>query len=122
MAEPTRVGDLLASFPGMAERLAHARLLRAWPEIAGPAADRTAALGVEGGVLQVAVHSSAWLHRLTLDERRLVERCRAIADVRAIRFRLASVARPPTSAASSAEPPAAGSAAGAGYDDGEGLS
>jgi predicted nucleic acid-binding Zn ribbon protein len=76
----------------MAERLAEARLLRAWPEIAGVAAARSRAQGVDRGVLQVAVDSSGWLHRLHLDEGRLLTRIRAIAPacgVRAIRFHLA---------------------------------
>jgi hypothetical protein len=104
MAEPVRVGELLAGFPGVAERLAEARLLAAWPEIAGPAAARSRAEGLEDGVLQVAVESSGWLHRLTLEEPGLVTRCRAIAPavtVRAIRFRLAPLA-PANEAASAA--------------------
>ncbi len=92
MTEPVRVGEVLATLPGMAERLAEARLVAAWPEIAGPAAARSRAEGVDGGVLQVAVDSSGWLHRLRLEEARLLARCRAAApasNVRAIRFRLA---------------------------------
>ncbi len=41
MTEPVRVGEVLATLPGMAERLAEARLVAAWPEIAGPAAARS---------------------------------------------------------------------------------
>lgn len=89
MAEPVRVGELLAALPGMAERLAEARLVRAWPAIAGPAAARSRAEGVESGCLQVTVDTSGWLHRLTLEEPALLERCRAIAPIRGIRFRLA---------------------------------
>ena len=79
MAEPVRVGDLLA----------------AWPQVAGPAAARTRAEEIEDGVLRVAVESSGWLHRLTLEEGALLARCRAVvpgATLRAIRFRLASLA------------------------------
>ena len=97
MAEPVRVGELLGGFPGVAERLAEARLLAAWPVIAGPAAARSQAEGVEDGVLRVAVESSGWLHRLTLEESALVARCRTVAPavpVRAIRFRLASLPAP----------------------------
>jgi predicted nucleic acid-binding Zn ribbon protein len=90
MAEPVRVGTLLALVPGIAERLAEHRLLAAWPGIAGAAAARTRAERVEGGLLHVAVHGSAWLHRLGLEERHLLGRCREIAPVRGIRFRLAS--------------------------------
>lgn len=93
MAEPVRVGELLAALPGMAERLAEARLVRTWPEIAGPAAARSRAEGVEAGCLQVAVDGSGWLHRLTLEEPALLERCRAIAPIRGIRFRLAPIDR-----------------------------
>ncbi|MBI3458207.1 MAG: DUF721 domain-containing protein [Candidatus Rokubacteria bacterium] len=92
MTDPVRVGEVLAALPGMAERLAEARLIAAWPEIAGPAATRSRAERVDGGVLHVAVESSGWLHRLTLDEASLLARCRAVAptsDVRAIRFHLA---------------------------------
>ena len=92
MSEPVRVGEVLATLPGVAERLAEARLVAAWPEIAGPAGGRSRAEGVDGGILQVAVDSSGWLHRLRLDEARLLVRCRAIAptsNVRAIRFHLA---------------------------------
>ena len=92
MTEPVRVGEVLATLPGMAERLAEARLVAAWPEIAGPAAARSRAEGVDGGVLQVAVDSSGWLHRLSVEESQLLARCRAAvpaSNVRAIRFRLA---------------------------------
>src|SRR5712692_10575965 len=92
MSEPIRVGEVLATLPGMAERLAEACLLAAWPEIAGSAAPRSRAEGVEGGVLQVAVDSSGWLHRLHLDEARLLASVSALAPacgVRAIRFHLA---------------------------------
>lgn len=96
MAEPVRVADLLAAVPGVADRLAEARLLAAWPQVAGPAAARTQAEEIEDGVLRVAVESSGWLHRLTLEQGSLLARCRAVAPgvtLRAIRFRLASVAR-----------------------------
>lgn len=89
MAEPTRIADLLGSLPGMAERLAEVRLLRAWPGIAGAAAPRSRAERIEAGVLHVAVESSGWLHRLGLEEAALLGRCRAIAEIRAIRFHLA---------------------------------
>jgi len=103
MGEPVRVGDLLAALPGVAERLAEARLLAAWPELAGPGGARSRAESVEDGVLHVAVASSGWLHRLTLDEPALLIRCRAVApavSVRAIRFRLASLAGPRPAAGS----------------------
>jgi hypothetical protein len=88
MGEPTRVGEILAAVPGMAERLREARLIAAWPALAGAAGPRSRAERVERGVLHVAVASSAWLHRLTLEEPRLRERCRAVADIHAIRFHL----------------------------------
>lgn len=93
MTEPVRVGEVLAAIPGVAERLAEARLVAAWPDVAGPAASRSRAEAVEAGVLQVAVDSPGWLHRLRLDEPRLLACCRALApavSLRAIRFRLAS--------------------------------
>jgi hypothetical protein len=93
MAEPVRVGALLAALPAMAERLAEARLLAAWPSIAGPAGARTRAEAIEQGWLQVAVDGSGWLHRLTLEEARLTARCREIASIRGIRFRLAPAGR-----------------------------
>lgn len=92
MAEPVRVGEILGTLPGMAERLAVVRLLAAWPEIAGPAAPRSRAERLESGTLVVGVDSSGWLYRLTLEASTLLERCRAVAptvDVRAIRFHLA---------------------------------
>jgi predicted nucleic acid-binding Zn ribbon protein len=89
VAEPVRVGALLATFPGMTERLAEERLVRAWPDLAGPAARRSRAERVEQGVLHVAVESSGWLHRLTLEEASVLARCRAIAAIRGIRFHLA---------------------------------
>jgi len=95
MAEPVRVGDLLAALPGVADRLAEARLLAAWPQVAGPAAARTRAEEIEDAVLHVAVESSGWLHRLTLEEGALLARCRVVVPgvtLRAIRFRLASLA------------------------------
>lgn len=107
MAEPVRVGTLLGSLPGLNERLAEARLVETWPLIAGAAGARSRAEGIEQGVLQVAVDSSGWLHRLTLEESRLVTRCREIAAIRAIRFRLApspdSVARATRSPSPGAE-------------------
>jgi hypothetical protein len=112
MAEPVRVRDLLEALPGVAERLAEARLLAAWPEIAGPAAARSRAEAVEEGVLRVAVDSSGWLHHLTLDEPALLARCRAAVPttaLRAIRFRLASLA-PPGAPAPSGSDSSAGSA------------
>jgi predicted nucleic acid-binding Zn ribbon protein len=84
------VGALLATLPGLADRLAEARLVEAWPAIAGAAAARSRAEGVEQGVLLIAVDSSGWLHRLSLEEPALLARCREIAAIRGIRFRLAS--------------------------------
>ena len=95
MGEPVRVRDVLSALPGLAERLAEARLLRTWPEVAGPAAARSRAEAVEDGCLRVAVDSSGWLHRLTLEEPALLDRCRAIAPIRAIRFHLAPIDRHP---------------------------
>jgi hypothetical protein len=89
MAEPVRIGTLLVTLPGLSDRLTEARLVEAWPEIAGPASRRSRAEGVDQGILHVAVESSGWLHRLTLEEARLLTRCREIAAIRAIRFRLA---------------------------------
>jgi hypothetical protein len=89
VAEPVRVGELLGSLPGLSDRMAEARLVETWPVIAGPAGARSRAESVDQGVLQVAVDSSGWLHRLTLEEPRLITRCREIAAIRAIRFRLA---------------------------------
>jgi predicted nucleic acid-binding Zn ribbon protein len=94
MAEPVRVGELLGGFPGIGERLAAARLLAAWPEVAGPAAPRSRAERLENGTLEVSVDSSGWLHRLTLEAGTLLERCRRLvpaAEIRAIRFHLAPV-------------------------------
>lgn len=108
MAEPVRVGELLATLPGLPDRLvearAEARLIETWPDIAGPAAARSRAEEIDQGVLQVAVDSSGWLHRLTLEEPRLIARCREIAAIRAIRFRLAP---PPDPAARAARSPSA---------------
>lgn len=89
MAEPVRVGTLLSAVPGLAERLAAVRLLAAWPDIAGPAAHRSRAERIESGCLHVAVDSSNWLHRLTVEEPDLLARCRAVAEIRTIRFHLA---------------------------------
>jgi predicted nucleic acid-binding Zn ribbon protein len=89
MAEPVRVGELLKSLPGLNDRLAEARLVATWPTIAGDAAARSRAEGIEQGVLQVAVDSSGWLHRLTLEEPQLILRCREVAAIRGIRFRMA---------------------------------
>ncbi len=90
MGEPVRVGEVLRVMPGLADRLGAVRLLAAWPGIAGAAAPRTRAERVEGGCLYVAVESSGWLHRLTVEEPRLLARCRhVLPDVRAIRLYLA---------------------------------
>lgn len=102
MADPTRVRELVLALPGMAEHRARARLLASWPEIAGAAAARTRAERVEAGVLHVTVDGSGWLHRLTLEEAALLTRCRAIADVRAIRFHVASGPGPADPAAGAA--------------------
>lgn len=89
MGEPIRLGQLLGAVPGLEARLREARLLEAWPAIAGPAAHRSRALRVEDGYLHVAVDGSGWLHRLTLEEANLLERCRAIAPIRGLRLQLA---------------------------------
>jgi predicted nucleic acid-binding Zn ribbon protein len=94
MAEPIRVGKLLTSLPGLADRLAEARLVSTWPALAGAAGARSRAEGVDEGVLQIAVDSSGWLHRLTLEEPLLIARCREIAAIRGIRFRLAPLPGP----------------------------
>jgi predicted nucleic acid-binding Zn ribbon protein len=97
MAEPVRIGEVLAGLPGLADHLAVVRLLAAWPAIAGPGAARSRADALDDGVLQVAVGSAGWLHRLRLEEPALLARCRALAPavtVRAIRFRLESLADP----------------------------
>jgi hypothetical protein len=97
------VGELLGAVPGLHDRLAEARLIEAWPVIAGAAVARSRAEGVDQGVLQISVDSSGWLHRLTLEEPRLIARCREIAAIRGIRFRLAPL---PDTAAGSARSPA----------------
>jgi predicted nucleic acid-binding Zn ribbon protein len=90
VAQPVRVGALLGALvPGLDARLAERRLVESWPTLAGPAAARTRADGVESGVLHVRVDSPAWLHRLTLEEATLVARCSQVAAIRAIRFHLA---------------------------------
>jgi Dna[CI] antecedent, DciA len=104
VAEPVRVGELLGSLPGLSDRMAEARLVETWPVIAGPAGARSRAESVDQGVLQVAVDSSGWLHRLTLEEPRLITRCREIAAIRAIRFRLAPSPVLGTSAARNPSP------------------
>ena len=104
MAEPVRVGVLLGGLPGLRDRMAEAQLIETWPSIAGAAAARSRAEGVDQGVLQVAVDSSGWLHRLTLEEPRLIARCREIAAIRSIRFRLAPPADPAARAARSPLP------------------
>ena len=112
MAEPVRVGELLGSLPGLHDRLAEARLVANWPVIAGVAGSRSRAETVDQGVLQVAVESSGWLHRLTLEESRLTARCREIAAIRGIRFRLAPLPDPRVSGAPEA-PVAKGAPTGA---------
>jgi hypothetical protein len=94
VAEPVRVGELLGGVPGLRDRLAEARLIETWPAIAGAAGARSRAEAVDQGMLQVAVDSSGWLHRLTLEEPRLTARCREIAAIRGIRFRLAPLPEP----------------------------
>ena len=94
MSEPVRVGHLLPGLPGLAERLAEARLVAAWPQIAGAAAGRSRAESIEGGWLHVSVETSGWLHRLTVEAPRLTEQCRALLDIRGIRFRLVAPAAP----------------------------
>jgi hypothetical protein len=106
MAEPVRVGTLLGGLPGLAQHLAEARLVERWPMIAGPGGARSRAEGVEQGVLRVAVDSSGWLHRLTLEEPRLLSRCREIAAIRAIHFRLAPAPGPAAGAAAPIRSPA----------------
>jgi Dna[CI] antecedent DciA-like protein len=101
VAEPVRVGDLLGNVPGLRDRMAEVRLVKTWPMIAGPAGARSRAEGVDQGVLQIAVDSSGWLHRLTLEEPRLIARCREIAAIRSIRFRLAPRQDPVAGAARS---------------------
>jgi hypothetical protein len=92
--EPVRVGELLGSLPGLPDRLAEVRLIQSWAAIAGVAGTRSRAEAVDQGVLQVSVDSSGWLHRLTLEEPRLTARCREIAAIRGIRFRLAPLPDP----------------------------
>jgi predicted nucleic acid-binding Zn ribbon protein len=107
MAEPSRVGDLLHRVPGLTRHLREAELVRAWAAIAGPAAARSRADAIEDGVLRVAVDSSGWLHRLTLEEPRLLLRCREAAPdvaLRAIRFHLAPSPDSPQGAVSGALP------------------
>jgi predicted nucleic acid-binding Zn ribbon protein len=110
MGEPVRVGVVLAALPGVAGPLAEARLLAAWPAVAGgAAAARTRPDSVEDGVLRVAVDSSGWLHRLTLEAPALLARCREVAPavpLRGIRFHLA---------------PLVPAAPGAGVDEREGF-
>ena len=103
VAEPVRVGDLLVEMPGLADWLAEARLVAAWPTIAGPAGARSRA-GGRGTGRSAGRRWTApgWLHRLTLEEPRLIARCREIAAIRAIRFRLAP---PPDAAARAARNP-----------------
>jgi hypothetical protein len=102
VAEPVRIGQLLAGVAGLAGPMAEARLVRLWPSLVGPAGRRAHAQHVEHGILHVAVEGSGWLHRLTAEHDALLARCRTVADIRAIRFHVASPAggRPPGAAAS----------------------
>lgn len=84
-----RVGDVLPTLPGLGEAVTEARLRAAWPQLAGPAAARSRPVRLLGGCLHVAVDSSAWLHRLSLEEAALLARCQALGGVRALRFHLA---------------------------------
>jgi hypothetical protein len=93
VSEPVRIGELLGQVPGLTDWLAEARVVAAWPAIAGAAGGRSRAEAVEQGWLHVAVDSSGWLHRLTLEEPDLLARCREIAPIRGIRFRLAPLRR-----------------------------
>jgi hypothetical protein len=89
VSEPVRIGELLGCVPGLDGWRAEARVIADWPAIAGTAGLRSRAERVEHGLLHVAVDSSGWLHRLTLEEPELLARCREIAPIRGIRFRLA---------------------------------
>lgn len=96
----TRVAEALQSYldqKGLNQRFDEARALTDWPERVGPRiAAVSEAISVSGGVLVVAVRSSAWLMELKMMEREIVRRLngeRSRSRVRRIHFVLADSPR-----------------------------
>jgi hypothetical protein len=76
--EPTTIGDaaaLVGEELGLAEPRSFARLVDAWPEIAGDAlATHSRVRGIRDEVLEIAVDSPVWATQLWYLERDVVER------------------------------------------------
>ncbi|MDT8341969.1 MAG: DUF721 domain-containing protein [Longimicrobiales bacterium] len=84
-AAPVRVGEVLAEFlerEGVADEVARASAVEAWPERVGPGIARvTRARSISGGALVVEVASSAWLMELNLMKGEILRRVNEGRDV-----------------------------------------
>lgn len=92
-SRPTRVGEALEAYlarTGLDERLDEAAAVPEWDGVVGERiAAVTEPITVSGGVLIVAVRSSAWLMELKLMERRILRRINARrerGEIERIRF------------------------------------
>lgn len=70
-AKPVRVSEVLGKYlksAGLAERVAQAGIIEAWPKLVGPEIARaaTAETVTQDGILFVRVESSAWRQELSL--------------------------------------------------------
>ena len=90
---PTPVGEALQAYlkkSGLEEKLEEAGAVPEWAEKVGPAiAAVTEPLRTSGGVMVVAVRSSAWLSELKLMEREILRRLnegREKGRIKGIRF------------------------------------
>ena len=93
---PTPVGEALQAYlkkSGLEEKLEEAGAVPEWAEKVGPAiAAVTEPLRTSGGVMVVAVRSSAWLSELKLMEREILRRLnegREKGRIKGIRFVMA---------------------------------
>lgn len=120
---PMKVGEALASYlerTGLDERLDEAGAVPEWDGCVGERiAAVTEPITVSGGVLIVAVRSSAWLMELKLMEREILGRLnrgRRKGRIDRIRFIMSGAGRGP--AGDGAVPPAGGAAPSSPPDEG----
>ena len=76
---PTPINDAIDAYvkrAGMARRLDQASVIPEWPELVGPriAGVTTPIVVLEGGVLVVAVTSSAWMQELQLHSHTILKK------------------------------------------------
>ncbi len=94
MTSPVKIGDALRNLLkslGIEKRLLEAQAAEVWPDVVGAEIDRvTQVVGVERGIMKVAVRDSLWSQELSLMKQDILDKLNGRIGqkvIRDIRFR-----------------------------------